>query len=75
MPWLHGRYETTPAFEEVRALFERELALMEADDWGAWDEVWAQIEAPGLVLRYADGRPDALGLVIHFDGSEAWWRH
>ncbi|MCD9874631.1 hypothetical protein [Streptomyces guryensis] len=73
-PWLSGRFTAGPAFEDVRELFARELALIERDDeehrqkWEtAYDEITRRVSlsSPGGPV------PEFL---LHIEGDRAWFR-
>ncbi|MET8704673.1 hypothetical protein ABZW10_38325 [Kitasatospora sp. NPDC004723] len=70
-PWLSGRFEATPAFAAWRPLFDRELALLEAEDWDQWEPVIDQI--CGNLLLAAPTGPVA-EFLLHIDGDQAWFR-
>lgn len=75
-PSIEGSYETTPAFEEVRPLFEREAALLDVDHEPGnteWLEIWEVLKAPGLFLEPARGKGRLDLLWIHFVEDRAWW--
>jgi len=74
-PWYGGRFEAAPAFGSVEHLFKEESRLLEADEMASWEEVWAQIEAPGLQLRPTNGGEAVSELIIHIEGAEARWRY
>jgi hypothetical protein len=74
-PWYGGQFEAAPAFAPVEHLFKEELCLLEADKMDTWEEIWAQIEAPGLQLRPASGGDAITELIIHVKGAEATWRY
>ncbi|MDR3633551.1 MAG: hypothetical protein P4L84_06925 [Isosphaeraceae bacterium] len=69
-------YTTTPAFEPVRRLFEREAELLDVDseaenrEWGA---IWDELKEPGLFVESVDGRARFDILWIHFKQGRAWW--
>ena len=79
-PWYSGAFQPTPAFDSVRDLFARELELLRAntsDDsaqWDDWEDVHAELHDPGISLRAADGSYEETEILIHIDGTEAWWR-
>jgi hypothetical protein len=79
-PWFSGVFRPTAEFEPVRNLFDHELALLRAntaDDaaqWDDWEAVHAELHEPGLSLRSPDRSYEADEILIHIDGSEAWWR-
>jgi hypothetical protein len=79
-PWYSGAFHPTPEFEAVRDLFREELRLLRensSDDsalWDEWEAVHAQLHDPGLRLEDADKSYSADEILIHIDGSEAWWR-
>ena len=73
-PWLSGRFTAGPAFEAVRELFARELALTELDDderWQEWEAAYDEI-ARRVSLLAPDGPvPEFL---LHIEGDRAWFR-
>lgn len=79
-PWYSGVFRPSASFEAVRDLFERELQLLRdntTDDPGQWDDweaVHAELHEPGLRLQSTDSSYAADEILIHIDGSEAWWR-
>jgi len=79
-PWHSGVFHPAAEFEPVRALFEHELALLRAnttddsDQWDDWEDVHAELHEPGLRLRTPDESYEADEILIHIDGTEAWWR-
>lgn len=73
-PWYGGQFEAAPAFAAVEALFEEELRLLEADETDGWEDVWARIAEPGLVLLPAAGGEAISDLVVHIEGAHARWR-
>ena len=79
-PWSSGSFQATPEFEGVRHLFERELQLLRAnsnDDaatWDDWEAVHAELHDPGLRLAAPDSNYSVEEILIHINGTEAWWR-
>lgn len=79
-PWYSGEFHASAEFEGVRELFERELELLQAnttDDsaqWDDWEAVHAELHEPGLRLEGKDRSYDADEILIHINGTEAWWR-
>ncbi|MDQ0596884.1 hypothetical protein QF037_001229 [Streptomyces canus] len=69
-PWLSGRFTAAPAFDALRELFVRELALTE--DLGAeWERVYDEIRRR-VSLTSPDGPvPEFL---LHIEGDRAWFR-
>ncbi|MEU6357292.1 hypothetical protein ABZ896_49675 [Streptomyces sp. NPDC047072] len=73
-PWLSGRFTAGPAYESVRELFARELALIERDDedrreeWeAAYDEITRRVS-----LVAPDG--PVAEFLLHIEGDRAWFR-
>ena len=69
-------FDPTPAFEPVRHLFEREIAII--DDEGEaeqteWAAIWEELAAPGLFVVSSDGRDRWDILWIHIQNGRAWW--
>ena len=42
--------------------------------WEAWESAHAELHEPGLRLQAADKSYAADEILIHIQGSEAWWR-
>ena len=73
---VEGTYETTPAFENWRHLFEREAYLLDFDgesENNEWMDIWENLNAPGMFVETADGRSRIEILWVHFKNSRAWW--
>jgi hypothetical protein len=73
---VEGAYETTPAFEPLRALFEREAELLDVDsepENTEWANIWERLLAPGMFVETPDGRERIEILWIHFKDRRAWW--
>jgi len=71
-PWLSGKFTAGPAFEAVRELFARELALAQGDaDWTAWEKAYDEISRQ-VTLTSPDGPvPEFL---LHIEGERGWFR-
>jgi len=71
-PWLSGKFTAGPAFDAVRDLFARELALAQSDDdWTRWEEAYDEIRRQ-VALTSPDGPvPEFL---LHIEGERAWFR-
>lgn len=75
-PCIEGSYETTPEFEAVRPLFQREAELLELDrepENSEWLTIWETLQAPGLFLEPLRGKGRLDLLWIHFREDRAWW--
>lgn len=72
-PWLRGRFTARPGFEDVRLLFERELALLERIEQAEeeWEAAYRAVRE--AVLLVAPGRPVA-EFLLHIEGDQAWFR-
>jgi hypothetical protein len=74
-PWVRGRAETLPGYENVRALFEEQERLLDAEEYDALDAVYARIRA-ATSMTFPDGAPVAEYLLnIHDDGTCGWRWH
>jgi hypothetical protein len=74
-PYIVCAFAPTPAFERVRSLFDRELALLEANDLDAWEDAYEEIVVLGIGLAEpATGAPIDT-FVIHVRGDKAWFRY
>jgi hypothetical protein len=70
-PWLSGRFTAGPAFEPLRELFARELALVEGEEYEEWERAYDEI-GRRVSLTSPDGPvPEFL---LHIDGGTAWFR-
>jgi len=74
MPWHHGTFAPTPAFEEVRPLFDRDLELLNADRMDEWEAAWEAVAALGLRLEPVAAGADIDEFLLHVEGTQAWWR-
>lgn len=73
---VEGTFETAPAFEPLRHLFEREVALLDLDgdaENDEWADIWEELCAPGLFVESPDGRSRIEVMWVHFRGGRAWW--
>lgn len=79
-PWSSGVFHAAPAFDAVRDLFERELKLLQANtsdnaaQWDDWEAVHDELHEPGIRLEAKGKGYDADDILIHINGTEAWWR-
>ncbi|MFJ5262308.1 hypothetical protein ACIQAC_17755 [Streptomyces sp. NPDC088387] len=73
-PWLSGTFTPGPAYEGVRELFAREIALVKQVDGvqeEGWDQAYDEIRRR-VTLSSPDGPvPEFL---LHIEGDEAWFR-
>ncbi|MFF8615412.1 hypothetical protein [Streptomyces sp. NPDC015350] len=70
-PWLSGRFAAAPAFAAWKPLFDRELSLMEAEEWDEWETVVAEIHDN---LRLAAPGGPVAEFLLHIEGDRAWFR-
>ncbi len=75
MPWHLGTFDPAPAFEDVRPLFDRELALLNADRMDEWEAAWGEVEALGLRLEPVPAGAAIDDFLLHIEGPRAWWRY
>lgn len=82
VPDLDGQFtiemacEPTPAFQSVRHLFEREMAILDDEgdaEQAEWAAIWEELTAPGLFVESSDVQERADILWIHFLDGRAWW--
>jgi hypothetical protein len=74
-PWLNGRFVPRDGFEDVRPLFEAELALVDHEgelDIETWESIYKQI-TDTLAFVKADGTPVA-EFLLHIKDDDAWFR-
>jgi hypothetical protein len=74
-PWLRGRFVPQDEFENIRALFQEELALIEREgdlDVDNWESVYQQIMSRVSLIK-PDGT-SAAEFLLHIKDSEAWFR-
>ncbi|MEV4560357.1 hypothetical protein AB0K51_25635 [Kitasatospora sp. NPDC049285] len=71
-PWLSGHFTSKPGFDALRPLFERELALAEAEDWDAWEPV---VEEISRNVQLASPKGPVTEFLLHVDGESAWFRY
>ncbi len=73
---VEGTYESAPAFELLRHLFEREVELLDTDrdaENAEWADIWKELCKPGLFVESANGRTRIEILWVHFKDGRAWW--
>lgn len=73
---IEAAYEPTPAFESVRHMFEREIAIINEEGEGEqaeWFAIWEALIAPGLFVESPDRQERWDILWIHFQDGRAWW--
>lgn len=70
-PWLSGTFTPTPAFEEVKPLFDEELALLEAEE-PAWERAYRRINDSLSLI--APGGQTVAEFLLHVQGTSAWFR-
>jgi hypothetical protein len=73
---VEAAYETMPAFEPLRPLFEREAELLDVasePENSEWLNIWEQLLAPGMFVETPDGRERIEILWVHFKAGRAWW--
>lgn len=73
-PWLSGTFVARSGFAEVKPLFDEELALLECEDYDAWDDVYCRIRGTGLRLFAGDGN-EVVEFLLHIRDGEAWFRY
>ncbi|MFJ8544008.1 hypothetical protein ACIRFH_18650 [Streptomyces sp. NPDC093586] len=73
-PWLSGRFTPGPAYDAVRDLFVRELALAERDDDGHGDEWEATCDEIGARVSLVSPDGPVAEFLLHIDGDRAWFR-
>ena len=74
-PWHNGTFDPTPAFEDVRPLFDRELALLNAGRMDELELAWKEFAALGLRMRSVATGADINEFLLHIEGQRAWWRY
>jgi len=75
-PCHKGSFEPSQDFASVKALFDKEISILESDncDLDEWEAAWTIITAPGLRLVPVGGGNTISEPLIHIDGTETWWR-
>jgi hypothetical protein len=72
--WQGGAFEPAAGFERVRPLFDNELRLLNTGRRQEWQEIWEEIQRPGLRLEPVSGGEPLTGLLIHIENESAWWK-
>ena len=80
-PWQVGYLVPSPAYGEVKSLFDREAeasrAAYESDSVEAWraaDEILAEVLEPGVRLKGPQGGESVEVNGISIDGDRVGWR-
>ncbi|MFK4066756.1 hypothetical protein [Streptomyces sp. NPDC029674] len=71
MPWLLGHFSPLPAFSQFKPWFDEINALVEAEEFERFDDVYDRIE-DALTLVSASGPVDQF--LLHIDHDRAWFR-
>jgi hypothetical protein len=75
MPWWEADFAPTPAFDEVRPLFDTARALGDRESWDEWEAVWREIRDRGVRLA-VDGRDNEVAeFVLSVDGGRCRYRY
>ncbi|TWU50739.1 hypothetical protein Poly51_40320 [Rubripirellula tenax] len=75
-PCIEGTFTPTPAFDDVRSLFDRELALLESEDddhIDEWGDIWDDLKSKPLFVQTPDEAERFDILWIHVAEDRAWW--
>ena len=73
-PWVLCRFEPTPSFGDLEALFAEEMSLLKAEKWHESQVVYNKIERRVKLINPDD--PSMIeAFVLHIDGKEAWFRY
>ena len=77
MPWFFCDLSSTEAFEEVKSLFDKEVELLNSDNFGqnqgAWEEKMAQIDDLTLSLIEVNTGEKIEDFLLHIENGEAWF--
>ena len=73
-PWINCHFESTSAFDEIRALFENELTVIQSTDISAWEKSYDPIKSLDLRLVSPDGMNELDDFLLHVKNDEAWFR-
>lgn len=71
-PWVHAAVETSPGFEEFRAVFAEQEQAIDDEDHERADACYERIRQ-SLTMTCPDGQPVAeFWLHVHRDGTAGW---
>src|SRR5512139_2479702 len=74
-PWMRGRTELLPGYEQVQTLFAEQERLLDCEEYDALDAIYDQIRA-ATSLTFPDGTTVGEYLLhIHADGTCGWRWH
>ncbi|MEV2248958.1 hypothetical protein AB0I94_00130 [Streptomyces sp. NPDC050147] len=71
MPWQCGRFLSEPAFSQFKPWFDEITALVAAEEFERFDEVYDLIEG-ALTLESPSGA--VAEFLLHIDQDRAWFR-
>ncbi|MFQ6855947.1 hypothetical protein AAIB46_34515 [Streptomyces sp. 35M1] len=71
MPWQRGCFFPEPAFSQFKPWFDEINALVKAEEFERFDDVYDLIEA-ALTLESSSG--PVAGFLLHIDQDRAWFR-
>ncbi|MFD9445989.1 hypothetical protein ACFWBR_44305 [Streptomyces sp. NPDC060006] len=71
MPWQRGRFLSEPAFSQFKPWFDEINALVGAEEFERFDDVYDLIEG-ALTLESPSG--PVAEFLLHIDQDRAWFR-
>jgi hypothetical protein len=71
MPWCRGHFRPEPGFKRFRPWFDEVNALVEAEDFEAFDAAYDRIED---TLTLLSPRGPVAEFLLHIDQDRAWFR-
>jgi hypothetical protein len=74
-PWFYCIFKATEAYQDIKPLFDRELELIEMEDWEQFEQIYQQIRDLGLCLVEKDGETVVTDFLLHIEGDSAWFRY
>lgn len=69
--WYYTYFELTPAYNEVKFMFDDELRLSKKNDWITWRKVQEEIATAGIYLLESKNGKRTDRFIIRFDEDKA----
>ncbi|MER7845865.1 hypothetical protein ABTZ03_18165 [Kitasatospora sp. NPDC096077] len=75
MPWWHGHFRPTPAFEPIRPFFDATRRAFKAADDRTIGAALGAIKSLALVIEPEDGTEPITAFLLHIEGDRMRLRH
>jgi len=76
MPFVNCEFVAHPPFASYKAMFDKELRLLNSDQMDQWEKAYSDINELGLILEPNNSEAELITeFLLHIKGNEAWFRY